>query len=112
MGNNVLAVVARHTVPDLLEPVCTSCPHFPPGLQPDPPWTKVLKRLFCLFDLSEDWYKDTPEATSKPKPKKPEEWYKDHPDFKVLYDDADGDGKKDFGDRRIFDQVNVNRKRS
>nr|CAD7613866.1 unnamed protein product [Timema genevievae] len=41
-----------------------------------------------------------------------EEWYKDHPDFKVLYDDADGDGKKDFGDRRIFDQVNVNRKRS
>jgi hypothetical protein len=39
-----------------------------------------------------------------------ENWYKDHPDFKVLYDDADGDGKKDFGDRRIFDQVNVNRK--
>jgi hypothetical protein len=40
-----------------------------------------------------------------------EDWYKDHPNFKVLYHDADGDGKKDFGDRRIFDQVNVNRKR-
>jgi hypothetical protein len=40
-----------------------------------------------------------------------EDWYKDHPNFKVLYHDADGDGKKDFGDRRIFDQVNVNQKR-
>ncbi|XP_069696431.1 protein obstructor-E-like isoform X1 [Periplaneta americana] len=41
-----------------------------------------------------------------------EDWYKDHPNFKVLYHDADGDGKKDFGDRRIFDQVNVNQKRN
>lgn len=40
-----------------------------------------------------------------------EDWYKDHPDFKVLFHDADGDGLKDFGDRRVFTQVNVNRKR-
>jgi hypothetical protein len=39
-----------------------------------------------------------------------ENWYKDHPSFQALYHDEDGDGKKDFGKRRIFDQVNVNRK--
>ena len=29
-------------------------------------------------------------------------WYADDPAFAVLYDDADGDGFRDFGDRTIF----------
>jgi hypothetical protein len=53
-----------------------------------------------LFFRPEDWFCF-----------RSEDWYKDHPNFKVLYHDADGDGKKDFGDRRIFDQVNVNQKK-
>ncbi|CAB3378171.1 Hypothetical predicted protein [Cloeon dipterum] len=31
-----------------------------------------------------------------------EDWYKDHPKFKDLYDDEDGDGKKDFGKLKKF----------
>lgn len=31
-----------------------------------------------------------------------EEYYKNHPRFKELYTDEDGDGKIDFGKKRVF----------
>ncbi|XP_042222696.1 protein obstructor-E-like isoform X2 [Homarus americanus] len=35
-------------------------------------------------------------------------WYENNPLFDVAYDDADGDGIRDFGDRRDFAQTSVN----